>query len=146
MNAVLGLGRWLLHAAVEAIAPVIGGCAAALVGNQCGNTRLGKVVGGGVESAVDYFGKLIVEKWLGDSRGRSAEEQRQALAELAAMPPAEVRRETEELLANLHLSFLDADRQVALDYLTAIPQMLSRTLRRAAASRRPTVLTDDPVD
>jgi serine/threonine-protein kinase len=146
MSVVIGLGRWLLHAAVEAIAPVIGGCAAALVGNQCGNTRLGKVVGGGVESAVDYFGKLIVEQWLGESNSRSAEEQQCALAELASMPPAEVRRESEELLANLHLSFLDVDKQVALDYLCAIPQTLSRTLRRAAASRRATLLTDSPVD
>ncbi len=143
MKAVVGLGRWLLHAAVEAIAPVIGGCAAALIGNQSGNTRLGRVVGGGVESAIDYFGKRIVEKWLGDSRTRSPEEQRQALAELASMPPAEVRRETEELLANLHLSFLAEDRQVALDYLTAIPQMLSRTLRRAAVSRKGTSLAEE---
>ena len=58
------------------------------------------------------------------------------------MPPAAVRQTTEELLADLHLSFAEADRQVALDYLTAIPPVLACTLGRSAHSLRRTALTD----
>src|ERR1041385_1306346 len=111
MKAVLGLGRWLLHEAVEAIAPVIGGCAAALIGRECGNTAVARAVGGGLERAIDYFGKRIVEKWFDRSAEQPAEQQQRALEDLAAMPPAEIRRETESLLNDLHLSFIEADRQ-----------------------------------
>ncbi len=54
----------MLHEAVEAIAPVIGGCAGALAGQQCGDVGVGRAVGGGVERAIDYFGKRIIERWL----------------------------------------------------------------------------------
>jgi hypothetical protein len=141
MRVVVGLGKWLLHEAVEAIAPVIGGCAGALVGHQCGDAGAGRAVGGGLERAIDYFGKRIIERWLERRERQDPEERRQALEELASMPPAEVRRETEALLTQLHLSFAAADRQVALDYLTAIPPALARTLGRAA-SRRGTMPAD----
>jgi hypothetical protein len=141
MRVVAGLGKWLLHEAVEAIAPVIGGCAGALVGHQCGDAGAGRAVGGGLERAIDYFGKRIIERWLDRRERQGPEEQRRALEELASLPPAEVRRETEALLAQLHLSFADAERQVALDYLTAIPPALARTLGRAV-SRRGTMPAD----
>jgi hypothetical protein len=129
MHAVLSLGKWLLREAVAAIAPVLGGCAAALA-NQCGNSALGRAVGQGVQNVLEYFGERIVEKWVDALKDEPEEQQRAALTELAAMPPAEVRQETQALLDQLDLQLIDADKQVALDYLTAIPQLLSRTLAR----------------
>ncbi len=147
MKVVFGLGRWLLHEAVEAIAPVIGGCAGALVGNQMGNPEVGRVVGDGVQRAVDYFGMRIVERWLAQFLQQPPEQIEQSLCELASMPLEEIRCETQELLANLHLSFSDADRQVALDYLTAIPQVLSRSLEPIGGfTRRTQLASRGPLD
>jgi serine/threonine protein kinase len=129
MQALLGLGKWLLREAVAALAPVLGGCAAALVG-QAGNSAMGRAVGKSVEDVVEYFGEKIVDRWLDCLKDEPPEQQREALDELAAMPPEEVRQETQALLDQLDLQLSDADRQVALDYLTAIPQLLSRTLGR----------------
>lgn len=134
MKATLDLGRWLLREAVGAIAPFIGGCAGVLIGRQLGHSGMGRAIGGGIERALDYFGKRIVDRWLQETAGQSDEERQQALEELAALPPAEARRETEALLDDLHLSLIDEDRELALDYLTAIPQILSRTLARGAGT------------
>lgn len=136
MKATLDLGRWLLREAVGAIAPFIGGCAGVLIGRQLGHSGMGRALGGGIERALDYFGKRIVERWLQETADQPAEERQRALEELAALPPEEARRETAALLDDLHLSLIDEDREVALDYLTAIPQILSRTLAHGTGTGR----------
>ena len=128
MKNVLGLGKWLLHQAVEAIVPVVGGCAAALVDRGCGDAQLGRAVGEGLERAVEYFGKRIAERWLESYETQSPHEQREALEELAAMPADEARRHAESFLADLHFSFAEQDEEAALDYLTALPELLRGTL------------------
>jgi len=129
MHAVVGLGRWLVREAVAAIAPVVNGCAV-ILGRQCGNSAIGRLVGDVLEGALDYFGRRIVARWLADFERRPGDETR-ALEDLAHMLPDEVRREAEVALDDLGLELADADRAAALDYLSAIPNVLSHTLARA---------------
>jgi hypothetical protein len=54
---------WLLELAVEAVIPVLGGCAGALAGGVEGGL-VGVVAGQVAEKAINYFGQRIVDCWL----------------------------------------------------------------------------------
>lgn len=131
MRVVVGLGRWLMREAVAAIAPVVAGCAGVLIGRQVGNSAVGRMIGQHLEGALDYFGRRIVARWLEFFEQEPATAQR-SLEELAQIPPEAARQEAELALDQLDVHLVEADRQAALDYLTAIPQILSRTLAQAA--------------
>jgi anti-sigma factor RsiW len=54
---------WLLQLAVEAVIPILGGCAGALAGGEAGGL-VGVVVGQLAEKAINFFGQGIVGRWL----------------------------------------------------------------------------------
>jgi serine/threonine protein kinase len=137
----------LLALAVEGVVPVVGGCAGALAGGPEGGV-VGIAVGQAVEKAINFFGGHIVECWGAWFRQQPPEVREEALAELAAMPAEEARRQAESLLDKLVLEPISqADRDVVVGYLSLLPGSLDRALPRDAAGARalpPTVSLDEP--
>ena len=124
---------FLLTLAAEGIAPAIGGCAGALAaGAEAGVA--GIVVGQVVERAINYFGPRIVQRWLGWLRGQPRQDQLAAIAQLAALPPDEARREAAEAVERLAPEADRADKDLAVEYLTAIPSAVERSLVRDRAT------------
>ncbi len=120
----------LLELAVEGVLPVLGGCAGALAGGPEGGL-LGVVAGQAAEKAINFFGKQIVEKWLGWLRKQPPGMQAAALTQLAEMLPEVARSEVSAVLEKQAPNISPADRQVAIEYLSAIP----RSVRRLATDR-----------
>src|SRR5436305_1645153 len=120
--------------AAEGMVPVLGGCAGALAGGPEGGVvggAMGIAVGQAVERAINFFGARIVERWGEWFRKQPPEVRQQALAELAALPAEEARKEAESILDKLVLEPLaPADREVALSYLSLLPGALDRALPR----------------
>jgi serine/threonine protein kinase len=114
---------WLLEMAVEAVLPVLGGCAGALAGGAEGG-----LVGVAAEKAINFFGRLIIDKWRDWLRGLPAGLQAAALTELAETAPEVARSEVAAALAVKAPQASPADRQVAIDYLSAIPRSVRRSL------------------
>jgi serine/threonine protein kinase len=131
---------FLLSLAAEGIAPVIGGCAGALAGGSEGGVA-GVVVGQVVERAINYFGPRIVQNWLGWLRGQPREGQLAAIAELATLPPEVARREAAAAVDRLAAADCSTeDRTLAVEYLTAIPGAVQRSLVRDRATGALTLL------
>jgi hypothetical protein len=138
----------LLQLAIEAVIPVLGGCAGVLVGDAA--VGLAGVVAGQVaEKAINFFGPRIVDRWLGWLRHQPAGMQAAALSELAGLTPEGARAEVVAVLAELAPRASLADRQVATDYLSAIPRSLRRSLlsdrERGGRQFLPTISTADPL-
>jgi hypothetical protein len=124
---------FLLSLAAEGIAPAIGGCAGALAaGAEAGVA--GVVVGQVVERAINYFGPRVVQCWLGWLRGKPRQDQLIAIAQLATLPPDEARREAAEAVERLAPEADRADKDLAIEYLTAIPSAVQRSLVRDRAT------------
>jgi serine/threonine protein kinase len=124
---------FLLSLAAEGIAPVMGGCAGALAaGPEAGVA--GVVVGQVVERAINFFGPRIVQRWLTWLRGRPREDQLAAIAQLAGLPADEARREAVEAVERLAPEADRADKELAVEYLTAIPGAVQRSLVRDRAT------------
>jgi serine/threonine protein kinase len=117
----------LMYLAAEGVVPVLGGCAGALIAGPGGGV-VGLVVGQAVEKAINLFGKGIVEKWQAWFAAASPEERAAAVAELAALPPADARAEAQDALAELAPDAQPEDLAVALDYLTVLPGSVDRAL------------------
>jgi serine/threonine protein kinase len=137
---------WLLELAVEAVIPVLGGCAGALAGGG-GGGLVGFVAGQIAEKAINYFGQRIVDRWLEWFRKQPAGLQAAALSELAGMAPEVARGDVSAILAEQAPQTGPADRQVAIDYLSAIPRSVRRSLlsgrERRGAQLPPTISPAD---
>lgn len=116
----------LLYLAAEGVIPVIGGCAGAVAGGPVGGVA-GVAVGKAVEKAVNLFGRGIVVRWR-ERLEKNPAEANAAVAELAALPPAEARAQARDALADLAPDAAPADISVALEFLSAIPRAVDRAL------------------
>src|SRR5215510_8131468 len=87
----------LLQLAAEGVVPVLGGCAGVLVAGPEGGMA-GAMVAQVIEKAINFFGGRIVERWNAWFRVQPPEKQVEALAELAALPPGEARKQASEIL------------------------------------------------
>jgi serine/threonine protein kinase len=130
----------LLALAAEGVIPVVGGCAGALAGGpEAGAVggMVGIAVGQAVEKVINFFGARIVERWAEWFRKQPPQVQQEALAELAALPAEEARRQAASLLEQLApQTVAPADLAVALDYLSLLPGALDRALPRDASGGR----------
>jgi serine/threonine protein kinase len=136
----------LLALAAEGVAPVVGGCAGALVAGPAGGV-IGAVVGRAVERFVDVFGGPIVKKWSEWFHEQPLEVREAAVAELAAIPPDEARQEVQDALDRLAPNASPEDRSLALEYLTCIPLQVDRALVPDAKGARTvpaTISFDEP--
>ncbi len=142
----------LLALAAEGMVPVLGGCAGALAGGpEAGMVggMIGIAVGQAVEKVINFFGGRIDYHWSEWFRKQPPEAQQQALAELAAMPAEEARKEAEAILDRIVLEPLaPADKEVALSYLSLLPGALDRALPRDVGTGKrslpPTVSFEEP--
>jgi serine/threonine protein kinase len=136
---------WLLQLAVDAVAPVLGGCAGVLVG--MGGGLAGAMAGQAAEKAINFFGQRIVDAWRGWLCKQPAGLQVAALTALADLAPEAARSEVEAGLAEQAPQVSAADRQVAIDYLSAIPRSVRRSLLsgrdRGGRQLPPTISLED---
>lgn len=128
----------LLAEAAKAIAPLLGGCAGAMAGPP--GAALGAAVGVALESkarkavsyvaekAFEYFAPGIVGRWLDWMRGKPRAEQLTAITELGTLSAEEARREAAAAIDELAPDANPADKDIALEYLAAIPSTAARSL------------------
>jgi serine/threonine protein kinase len=137
----------LLKLAIEGVIPVLGGCAGALAGGIAGGV-VGVAVGQGVEKAINFFGPHIVRKWAAWFRGQPPGARQAAVAELAALPPEQARQQVAAAVEQLAPGADRADKDRAVEYLTAIPRSVQRSLvsDRSAGGLTlpPTLSVEDP--
>jgi serine/threonine protein kinase len=117
----------LMKLAIEAVLPVLGGCAGAMAGGAEGGL-IGVAAGQVVEKAINFFGARIVEKWLGWLRKQPAGLQVAALTQLSEVLPEVARSEVTGALEQQAPQASPADRQLVIDYLSAIPRSVRRSL------------------
>jgi serine/threonine protein kinase len=138
----------LLQLAVEAVLPVLGGCAGVLAGDAAGGLA-GVLAGQVAEKAINLFGLRIVERWLPWLRGLPRETRLAAVAGLAELVPEVARSEVAAALEQQAPEASPADRQAAIDYLAAIPRSVRRSLlsdrERRGRILPPTVTLDQPL-
>jgi len=136
----------LLQLAVEAVIPMLGGCAGALIAGPAGGLG-GVVAGQAVEKAINFFGPRIVEAWRGWLQKQPAGLQAAALTALAEIPPEVARIEVASSLAEQAPKASPVDRQLAIDYLSAIPRSVRRSLltgrEKGGRQLPPTISPDD---
>src|SRR5262245_36628043 len=136
----------LMELAAEGIVPVLGGCAGVLVAGPEGGMA-GAMVAQVVEKAINFFGGRIVERWNAWFRVQPPEKQVEALAELAAMPQDEARKQASEILISLAPDADADDLSIALEYLSAIPRTIDRAMLKDSNGVRslpPTISLDEP--
>jgi serine/threonine protein kinase len=107
--------------------PVLGGCAGAIAAGPEGGVA-GAAIGHAVEKAISFFGGRIVQRWCQWFQGQPAEGRQAAVAELAAMSPAEARKEAGAAFERLAPQARPEDVDFALAYLSAIPNSIDRAL------------------
>jgi serine/threonine protein kinase len=136
----------LMQLAIEAVMPVLGGCAGAVVGGAEGGL-VGVAAGQVVEKAINFFGLRIVEKWLGWLRKQPAGLQAAALTQLSEVLPEVARSEVTTALEQKAPQASPADRQLAIEYLSAIPRSVRRSLlsdrERGGRTLPPRLSVDD---
>jgi serine/threonine protein kinase len=115
----------LLQLAIEAVIPALAGAAGALAGGVEGGV-LGAVVGKVAEKAINVFGQHIVSRWLEWLRKQPPGLQVAALTQLSEVLPEVARSEASAVLAQQQVS--QEVRQLAIDYLSAIPRSVRRSL------------------
>jgi serine/threonine protein kinase/predicted lipid-binding transport protein (Tim44 family) len=137
----------LLQLAVEAVIPVLGGCAGALAGGAAGGL-IGVVAGQVAEKGINLFGQRIVNKWLEWFRGKPRGLQQAAVAQLAEVLPEVARSEVASALEQQAPQVSPADQRAAIDYLSAIPRSVRRSLltgrEKGGRTLPPTLSLDDP--
>jgi serine/threonine protein kinase len=136
----------LLELAVEAVVPVLGGCAGVVAGGVAGGMA-GVVVGQLAEKGINFFGQRIVEKWQEWLRRQPRSLQVAALTQLADVLPEVARGEVTATLERQAPQVSAADRQAAIDYLSSIPRSVRRSLlsdrERGTRALPPTVSLDN---
>src|SRR5262249_15084058 len=116
----------LFYLAAEGVIPVLGGCAGAIAGGPVGGVA-GVAVGTAIEKAINLFGKGIVARWQAWF-ARHRQEADAAVAELAALPPAEAREVARSIFLELAPDADAQDVSLAIEFLTALPRSVSRAL------------------
>jgi serine/threonine protein kinase len=114
MSAPVRKRGFLLNLAAEAIAPVVPGCA--------------RVLGGGSDRAINFFGQRIAWHWADWMRGQHRSVQLAALADLSDLPPDRARREAVEVIEAAAPEAASEDRAVAIEYLCALQRSVPRSL------------------
>jgi serine/threonine protein kinase len=139
------LGFQLLVLAGEAIAGAIQGCAELLRPDP--RRPDGPGAWAAVRNAINRFGPLIIARWAQWLGERPREEQERAIQQLAALPPGAAQEAAGEVIDRLKPTSAAEDKQLAVQYLAAIPTTTRTVLisdldsgRLVAAS--PTVLEE----
>jgi WD40 repeat protein/serine/threonine protein kinase len=122
----------LISLAAEAIGPITKGCVEVLTGP-----------GGAADpppvKGITYFGPRIIVRWLAELGARPPAEQIDALVRLASLPVDEGRREAAAAVERLAADAAPEDRNLAVEYLTAIPLAARRSLVPDPATGRLTL-------
>src|SRR5262249_3243003 len=113
----------LLHLAVEAILPVLPGCAEALLKKASSNG----------EKPIQRFGKRILERWEQWFRDQPNRRRLAALEEIPALSAGEVRQRAAVELEKLAPAAKPEDRAAAVDYLAIVPQYFDEVILPAEA-------------
>ena len=135
----------LLSLAAEGIAPVLAGCADALTANPVG-ARTRANIAEPAATAIDLFGRGIVERWQSWVAATDTEKRALAVAELAELSPKTVREQARQALAEFAQDADPRDFAIALEYLCSLPNSLSRAMVVDLAGQRSvpaTVTWDD---
>ena len=135
----------LLRLAAEGIAPVLAGCADALTANPVGLRTRAAIAE--PATAIDLFGRGIVEKWQAWVTAAEPEEREVAAAELAELSPKAVREQARLALAEISPDADARDVSIALEYLCSLPNSMSRAMVVDLAGQRsvPATVTWDEV-
>jgi WD40 repeat protein len=88
---------------------------------------------------LNLFGPLIVEQWLSRLSGQEVADQVAELIALSRVLPAESHREASAAVAEFASDASEADRALAMEYLTAIPLSVRRSLILDRTTGRPTI-------
>jgi serine/threonine protein kinase len=128
----------LIDLAAEGIAPAVNGCAKTLAAGSRGRSsstpsdhlRL---------KGINVFGPRIITRWLAELENRPQAEQASALVQLAGLAADDSRNQALSAVERLTAGATLEDRALAVEYLTAIPLSLRRTLMPDPASGRLTV-------
>ncbi|MGE3808782.1 MAG: WD40 repeat domain-containing serine/threonine protein kinase [Gemmataceae bacterium] len=133
-------GNVLVNLAAQGVAPVIKGCSKAIA---LFNSQQAEAL----PKAISFFGPRIVERWLANLTARSKPDQINALTELAALPLPASRLEAEQSFQNLGVDAGPEDRSVAIEYLSALPLAVRKSLIQDPETGRmtlpATVVSDD---
>lgn len=105
----------LVRLAAEAIVPVIPGCSAAVSRDSRPGSR----------RAIDHFGPAIAARWWA---GLVCRADLDSLAQLAGLTPAACRQHASEVLLRLAATVPEADQVMAVEYLSALPLTIRRSL------------------
>jgi WD40 repeat protein len=127
----------LIRVAAEAMAQAIPGCADILAAGSRSNGQNGRR--GPSLKGLNLFGPLIVEQWLGRLSKQEVADQVAELIALSRVLPAESRREASAAVEELAREASEADRALAMEYLTAIPLAVRRSLILDRTTGRPTI-------
>lgn len=119
MEKSLNLGVHLMRTAAEAIAEAINGCAALLSLNQQGGASVQGLLGR-QPNAINHFGPLIVARWTDWLSTLNEEKKDQAIQQLAALD-SRTASQTVRAVIDKFASIAQEDKQVAIEYLTAVP-------------------------
>jgi WD40 repeat protein len=117
----------LIRLAAQGIGPVIAGCAGMLAAGFRGRPADSSPHRVQLKG-ISYFGPHIVAQWLTELKPRPVEEQVEALVELAGLGAAASRDFATSAVAELAATANPEDKILAVEYLTAIPLAVRRSL------------------
>jgi hypothetical protein len=117
----------LITLAAEGIAPLVSGCFKVLAPAAPGSPS-NDSGGAPRANAINYFGPRIIDRWLAEFNSLEQPEQIGALVQLASLPAAESRHQANQAIERLAPDTSPEDRALALEYLTAIPLAVRRSL------------------
>jgi serine/threonine protein kinase len=118
---------FLITLAAEAIAPAVAGCAKVFAGTIPGASPADPATSVRAKG-ISYFGPRIIDRWLAEFGSVAQPEQVGALVQLASLPVAESRREATQAIERYASDTTPADCASAVEYLTAIPLAVRRSL------------------
>jgi serine/threonine protein kinase len=126
----------LIRWAAEAMAPVVVNCSAVL-GAPEGSGR--SSAGADQPKGINYFGPHIVDRWLSEFSKYSSEQQLAAIIDLAAVSVPESRRQAAPAVDEAAPTASPRDKTLAIEYLTAIPLAVRRSLVPDRRTGQPTL-------
>ncbi len=128
----------LLRLAAEGVAPVVAGCTDFLAAGALRAPARGPGAAPPLKG-IAYFGPPIVERWLKELGSWDPGAQLGALVALAGLTPERSRGEAAALVDGLAAGASPEDRRLAVEYLTAVPLAVRRSLIPDPATGRPTL-------
>lgn len=125
MNETTDRASQLVSLAAEGIATVIPGCVAAIVtAKESRNAAFDATP----PKAINHFGHHIVERWMAAMHDQPEIDQRDTLTQLANLTLSESRSEATTAVERFAGEASAEDKALAVEYLTAIPLMVRRSL------------------